>query len=173
MNFACSYFRPIEGRLRDVIIEVATSKKIRVNIEKGKQMLAECEFYEIEPEWLGDTSEDEFATATSIMDMLTENVSEDQKKGLDQSELVNKIMGGAEWEARMKERDKILVMEQNIDKFQYEAATEEILDDYVVKPYAEVNEIEAADSLKHDPMIPCNYYHNDDGFWDEFISYKQ
>jgi hypothetical protein len=39
MNFACSYLRPIEGRLRDVIIEVASSKKIRLNIELGKQML--------------------------------------------------------------------------------------------------------------------------------------
>jgi hypothetical protein len=41
MNLACSYLRPIEGRLRDVIIEVAASKKIRLNVELGKQMMAE------------------------------------------------------------------------------------------------------------------------------------
>ena len=33
--------RPIEGHLRDVIIEVAASKKIRLNIELGKQMVNE------------------------------------------------------------------------------------------------------------------------------------
>jgi hypothetical protein len=41
MNLACSYLRPIEGRLRDVIIEVASSKKIRLNMEIGKQMMQE------------------------------------------------------------------------------------------------------------------------------------
>jgi hypothetical protein len=41
MNLACSYLRPIEGRLRDVIIEVAASKKIRLNVELAKQMMAE------------------------------------------------------------------------------------------------------------------------------------
>ena len=41
MNLACSFMRPIEGRLRDVIIEVAASKKIRLNVELGKIMVNE------------------------------------------------------------------------------------------------------------------------------------
>ena len=41
----------------------------------------------------------------------------------------------------MKEREKILISEQNIDKFQFEAATEEVLSDFPVKPYAKVDDI--------------------------------
>ena len=59
MNLACSFLRPIEGRLRDVIIEVAASKKLRMNIEAGKQMMQEQRFYEIDPEMLGETSDDD------------------------------------------------------------------------------------------------------------------
>lgn len=59
MNLACSMLRPIEGRLRDVIIEVAASKKIRLNIELGKQMVNEQKFYEIDPSELGDSSDEE------------------------------------------------------------------------------------------------------------------
>jgi hypothetical protein len=44
MNLACSYLRPIEGRLRDVIIDVASSQKIRMNMEMGKDMMRECHF---------------------------------------------------------------------------------------------------------------------------------
>ena len=58
MNFACSFLRPIEGRLRDVIIEVASSKKIRLNIELGKIMVNEQKFYELDPAELGDSSDD-------------------------------------------------------------------------------------------------------------------
>lgn len=58
MNLACSFLRPIEGRLRDVIIEVAASKKIRLNVELGKIMVNEQKFYEIDVAELGDSSDD-------------------------------------------------------------------------------------------------------------------
>lgn len=59
MNYACSFLRPIEGRLKEVIIEVAASKKIRLNIELGKQMISELRFYELQAEDLGETGSDE------------------------------------------------------------------------------------------------------------------
>ena len=58
LNYACSFLRPIEGRLRDVIIEVASSKKIRLNVELGKQMISELRFYELEAQDLGDSDSD-------------------------------------------------------------------------------------------------------------------
>ena len=36
LNFTASLLRPIEGRLRKVITEVAKSNKIRINMETGK-----------------------------------------------------------------------------------------------------------------------------------------
>ena len=51
--------RPIEGRLRDVITEVAKSKKIRVNIENGKVMMNELNFYTIDVAELGSDTEDD------------------------------------------------------------------------------------------------------------------
>jgi len=80
MNLACSYLRPIEGRLRDVIIEVASSKKIRLNVELGKQMMAEQRFYEVDETTLGDTSEDEtFVDDEGIMEMLTRGMDDEER----------------------------------------------------------------------------------------------
>jgi hypothetical protein len=36
LNFAASFLRPIEGKLLEVIKEVAAAKKIRLNVELGK-----------------------------------------------------------------------------------------------------------------------------------------
>ncbi len=34
LNYACSFIRPIDPKLEEVIIEVATSHKIRLDIKK-------------------------------------------------------------------------------------------------------------------------------------------
>jgi hypothetical protein len=39
MNYAMSFIRPIDKDLEDVIIEIATSNKIRLNIARGKEMI--------------------------------------------------------------------------------------------------------------------------------------
>lgn len=39
MNYACSFIKPIHKDLENVIIEVATSNKLRLNIQRGKEML--------------------------------------------------------------------------------------------------------------------------------------
>ena len=36
MNLACSYLRPIEGRLKEVIMQAAQSQKIRLDVSLGK-----------------------------------------------------------------------------------------------------------------------------------------
>ena len=59
LNYAMSFIRPIDKELEDVIIEVATSKKIRLNVQKGKEMIADLKFYELDADFLGDTDEDE------------------------------------------------------------------------------------------------------------------
>lgn len=174
MNLACSYLRPIEGRLRDVIVEVAASKKLRINIETGKQMMQEQKFYEFDATTLGDTSDDDnVGRDQDLVDLLTRGLDDDQKKAADAGQLIESLIGGTDYDNRMKERERILSQEQNIDKYQFEAATEEIMTDYVLKPYAKVDDIEAAEAVQNEPRIPCNYYDNDDGFWSDYINYKQ
>lgn len=111
MNLACSYLRPIEGRLRDVIIEVASSKKIRLNVELGKQMMAEQRFYEVDETTLGDTSEDEVAVDDGLMDLLTRGMDDEERAQLDTGKLIERIVGGTEYDERMKERDRIMSQE--------------------------------------------------------------
>ena len=59
MNYAMSFIRPIDADLEDVIIEVATSNKLRMNIQRGKEMIAQLKFYEIDETTLGTDTEDE------------------------------------------------------------------------------------------------------------------
>lgn len=175
MNYACSFLKPIEGRLRDVIIEVAASKKIRLNIELGKQMISELRFFELRPEELGETASDEEGDKgeNALVNLLGAGVQDDKMNSADIKQQIEKLIGGQDYVSRMKERERILGQEQNIDKFQFEAATEEIMDDYIPKKYADVDSVEAAETAQHEPQIPCNYYENDDGFWDDYIDWKQ
>jgi len=59
LNFACSFLRPIDEKLADVIAEIASSTKIRLNIEVAKEMLQEVRFHRLEAYNLGTDSEDE------------------------------------------------------------------------------------------------------------------
>jgi len=58
MNLACSYLQPIEGRLLDVVGQMVASQKIRMNMQMGKEMMSELQFYTIDPHWLGSETED-------------------------------------------------------------------------------------------------------------------
>jgi len=51
--------RPIEGKLLDVIKDVAAAKKLRLNVELGKKMLAEVRFWEFDYTELGEMTGDE------------------------------------------------------------------------------------------------------------------
>jgi hypothetical protein len=59
MNYAMSFIRPIDKELEDVIIEVASSHKIRLNIALGKEMINSLKFYEIDNTMIGTDTEEE------------------------------------------------------------------------------------------------------------------
>ena len=52
--------------------------------------------------------------------MLTKGLDEDQKKRTDTGAMIEKLIGGNDYEQRMKERDKIMSQEQNIDAFAHQ-----------------------------------------------------
>ena len=104
---------------------------------------------------------------------MIKGLDDEERKHADVGQMIEKLVGGLGYDQRMKEREKILISEQNIDKYQFEAATEEVMVDFPCLPYAKIDEIEAADAVKYEPVIPCNYYDNDDGFWNDYIQHKQ
>lgn len=59
LNFACSFLRPIDEQLTDVISEVASSTKIRLNMAAAKEMLQEVRFHRVDIHDLGTDSEEE------------------------------------------------------------------------------------------------------------------
>lgn len=59
LNYACSFIRPIDKDLEEVIIEIATSHKIRMNVALGKEMINELKFYEVDQETIGSESDEE------------------------------------------------------------------------------------------------------------------
>ena len=55
---ACSFLRPVEKTMMDVITKAAASTKVQMTMKKGQQMLNELQFYELDEQWLGSESED-------------------------------------------------------------------------------------------------------------------
>ena len=58
LNYACSFLRPIDENLKEVIVDFINSNKIQLNMKLGNEMLNELSFYEVDPEWLGDSSDE-------------------------------------------------------------------------------------------------------------------
>lgn len=81
MNYAMSYIRPIDPQMEDIIIEVATSTKLRMNIARGKEMINQLKFYEIEETELGtDTeSEEEIGEGEGTPAQISQGVDEDEE----------------------------------------------------------------------------------------------
>ena len=62
LNLACSFLRPIDPTLKEVLCEAAGANKIHLNMKLGNQMINELPFYLMEPDELG--SDDEEASAS-------------------------------------------------------------------------------------------------------------
>ena len=173
-----SLLTPVEGRLRSVICEVAYSNKIRVNLTNAKEMMSELNMYTIDVAELGTDTEDEGDEAANekafnkllLSGGLDGNKDEDAAEKADMLEQVMKEVTGKDREA---ERRKIYEEEMQIKDFELDPETQQCLVDFPTKPYADIDEIEAADDIANSNLVPINYYDNEDGFWDEWIASKQ
>lgn len=56
----------------------------------------------------------------------------------------------------------------NITEFTVEPEMEKVMTDFYLKPYPDVHDVEEV----ADPILPLDFYDNDDGFWDEYIAFK-
>ena len=62
--------RPIGKRLMGCLTQAAQAKKIRLNVELGKQMMQEIKFYVLDPHEIGELTEDEFKEKNNMMQQL-------------------------------------------------------------------------------------------------------
>ena len=141
LNLACTYLRPIEGRLKDVIVEIAASRKLRVNMENAKDMMTELRFYEIDIGALGSDTEPDYGNDNqdSILALLSKGMDEENAK----HNPLAKMLEGLNRDERSKERSKYTLDELNVSEFQVEPQSESCLTDFPLKPYADVDEIHA------------------------------
>ena len=59
MNYACSLLRPIDQKLEECLVEGLMSRRIRLNVERGKEMLNELELRDMDEQFFGFTSDSE------------------------------------------------------------------------------------------------------------------
>lgn len=166
MNFAASFLRPLDDRMMKVIKEGIASKKLRLNVELGKQMVNERKFWAIDIHEVGEESGDEGNIRKG----------DDKSMGLDDSDasgltMAQRMLRFIDEDEREKERRVIMDKEQNISEFMVEPEVESCQIDFYRWPYAEAHDIEA-EQKEVEHVQPVNYWDNDDGFWDEYIAHK-
>lgn len=169
MNYAMSFIRPIDKELEDVIIEVANSNKLRMNIARGKEMINQLKFYEIDEFTLGTDTEEEEEVAPEGQDpQLSQGVDDDEDELKRQRNAMEKFAKGLDEDSRDREAAQIMENELNIAQYQVEPEMEKVMTDFALKPYPNPKE-------EIDPplLTPINFYDNEDGFWDDYIRHKQ
>lgn len=131
MNFVASMLTPVEGRLRDVICEVAYSNKIRVNLTNSKEMMQELNMYTIDVAELGSDTEEEGnddAAEKAFNKMLLSGGLDNDKDGdKDQDDTLARIMeemNVTTQDARDKERRRIYDEEMVIKDFELDPETQ-------------------------------------------------
>jgi len=95
LNFMASMLRPVEGRLKDVIAEVAYSNKIRINMTNGKEMMNELNMYTIDVAELGTDTEDDAegeAANEKEFNRLLMGGGLDEEEALSKGDILAKVM---------------------------------------------------------------------------------
>ena len=170
LNLMASMLRPVEGRFRRCIEEIASSSRKRVTVENGKAMMNELNFYVIDVAVLGSDSDNEMEVARErTYDPFMSGGIDDENVERNVSDLMNEKLAKIDIAA---ERQKVLD-ENSIEKYQLDPGVQDCLTDFPVKEYAQIDEVENAKNLSNEHQVPINFYDNDDGFWDEFIRAKQ
>ena len=172
MNYAMSFIRPIDPELEDVIVEIATSNKIRMNVQRGKEMISQLKFYEIDDHTLGtDTEDEELQRVDDGSNNMSMGVDEEEEELKRQRTAMERFASGLDEDSRQREAAQIMENELSITQYQVEPEMEKVMTDFHVKPYADPRDLSILPKQVIPPII--NYYDNDDGFWSEYIQNKQ
>jgi len=114
MNYMASFLRPIEGKLLDVIKDVAGAKKLRLNVELGKKMVNDIRFWEFDYTELGEmTGDEENEAEKKAAKKFAKSLDDDPET----RSLADTLFETLTDEYREKERMKIMDEEQSIADF--------------------------------------------------------
>jgi len=129
--------------------------KIEINAETGRQMLAECKPFKLDPEDLGSNYHANYDP----------DEKEADKKKFKKDERLFEFDSMTDSSTKTEDRIKRDTQEENLQEFELEKDTgKNALKDFVFKPRIGPYECE------QDPeemIYPVNFYDNEDGFWDE------
>lgn len=181
LNFACSFLRPIDPVLREVIVEAVTANKIQLNMKLGNQMLNELPFYEVEPGELGSDTDGEAGgegQGGDLQSIISQQIKQQEQDGEEEESPMAAALRVLDQEHRLEDMRKVAEAEMNIDDYKVEPMTTQCMtdffthenmgpDDILARVPGHVNVGTPAEEL------PLNYYDNDDGFWDSYIQHKQ
>lgn len=173
MNFVASMLRPLEGRYKTVVTEVAMSNKLRVTMQNGKEMMSELNFYTIDLADLGSDTEDDGdddAEEKEFARLLMGGLDDDESP--ENMSTMQKVMKEMEGKSLEDDRREIYDNELTTNEFELDPETQTCMVDFPTKPYATVDEVQAADEMANENLVPINYYDNDDGFWDDYLEAK-
>eukprot|EP00347_Sterkiella_histriomuscorum_P022338 403330831 len=178
LNYAVSFIRPIDKTLENVIIDIASSNKIRLNAQLGKEAINTLKFYDFDPELLGTTSESEELPEMDEEDQqqLRNQRSNTFNYGADDDEdnqrrvvsAMERFASGQEEDERDKQLMEAMKEEKTVENVQGDSEADAVLTDFYVKPYKNLYDVEEA----ADPIIPLFYFDNEDGFWNGHIQRK-
>jgi hypothetical protein len=117
MNMACSFLVPIEGRLQDVIVQMAASHKIRLDMETGKQMMNELKMWRMDPVYVGDPDieegGDEAAEEAEIKRLLSQDGIDDDEDG-EEVNPMEQALSSLGADGRASERRQIMSEESGV-----------------------------------------------------------
>lgn len=136
LNLACSFLRPMDPTLKEVIADAMLSTKKVLNMKSGQQMLNDLAFYEIDVDYLGDVSDDEGGGAKNEEDVLNEkeklmkmSLQDGEEKELNPMEAALQVFSE---EYRKDDMMKAAEQEMSINEYKVEPATNQCLTDFYI-----------------------------------------
>ena len=161
LKYACSLLVPLDAGIESMLVMLLESKPIRLNAALGKEMEADLEFKELDIWEVGRDEDDEPEIPREVIESKLRRSKESQRGARAE------IATGDQLHRVLK---KIESEQQKLDEVGQEFVQEEdqVLQDFLIKPYPD----HYTSTTQYDQHIPQDFYDNDDGFWDDFISEK-
>lgn len=138
-------------------------------------MLNELPFYEVDEEWLGSESEEYEGVEEDRNQVIVNSQNDDEEE--DPNSPMVQALRMQNRESRIEDMRAAAEKEMNINEYQVQPATNQCMTDFFLHDNMGPEDIEArvAGDMNHGVAaeeLPLNYYDNDDGFWDDYISQK-
>lgn len=146
-------------------------------------MLNELPFYEMDPETLGSDSDDEAGQGEGqggdLQSLVSQQLKQQEMEDGEESESpMQAALRVLDQEHRLEDMRKVAEADMSIEDYKVEPMTTQCMTDFFTFEHMGIDDIPAevpgvvnVGTLPAE--LPLHYYDNDDGFWDDYIQYKQ